>query len=45
LLRGRDDIYSHLTEALFREAFARHFTVVSELTLANDRILLHFKKR
>jgi 2-polyprenyl-3-methyl-5-hydroxy-6-metoxy-1,4-benzoquinol methylase len=45
LLRGRDDIYSHITEALFREAFAKHFTVVSELTLANDRILLHFKRR
>ncbi|HEY6414030.1 MAG TPA: class I SAM-dependent methyltransferase [Edaphobacter sp.] len=45
LLRGRDDIYSHITEAFFREAFARHFTVVSELTLANDRILLHFKRR
>jgi 2-polyprenyl-3-methyl-5-hydroxy-6-metoxy-1,4-benzoquinol methylase len=45
LLRGRDDIYSHITEALFREAFARQFTVVSELTLANDHILLHLKKR
>ena len=45
LLRGRDDIYEHITEALFREAFARHFTVVSESTLSNGRILVHFKRR
>jgi 2-polyprenyl-3-methyl-5-hydroxy-6-metoxy-1,4-benzoquinol methylase len=45
LLRGRDDIYSHITEALFREAFAKHFTVLSELTLANEHILLHFRRR
>ncbi|HWW22508.1 MAG TPA: class I SAM-dependent methyltransferase [Edaphobacter sp.] len=45
LLRGRDDIYSHITEALFREAFAKHFTVRSELTLANEHILLHFRRR
>lgn len=45
LLRGRDDIYAHITETLFREAFAGHFTVVNELTLSNGRILLHFKRR
>ena len=45
LLRGRDDIYSHITEALFREAFAKHFTVLSELTLPNEHILLHFRRR
>jgi SAM-dependent methyltransferase len=45
LLRGRDDIYEHITEALFREAFTRHFTVVSESTLSNGRILVHFKRR
>jgi len=45
LLRGREDIYSHITEALFREAFAEHFTVVRELTLSNGRILIHFKRQ
>ncbi|HEY6414033.1 MAG TPA: class I SAM-dependent methyltransferase [Edaphobacter sp.] len=45
LLRGRDDIYAHINEAVFRESFDLYFTVVSELTLANDRILFHFKRR
>jgi SAM-dependent methyltransferase len=45
LLRGRDDIYAHLTEESFREAFARYFKIASEMTLANGRILLHFKRR
>ena len=45
LLRGRDDIYAHLSEALFREEFSRYFTIVSELTLSNGRILVHFKRR
>jgi SAM-dependent methyltransferase len=45
LLRGRDDIYAHLSEALFRDAFASYFTVVSELTLLNGRILFHFESR
>jgi 2-polyprenyl-3-methyl-5-hydroxy-6-metoxy-1,4-benzoquinol methylase len=45
LLRGRDDIYAHITEAVFREAFARYFKIASEMTLANGRILLHFKRR
>jgi SAM-dependent methyltransferase len=45
LLRGRDDIYAHLTEATFRDAFARYFTIVTEMTLANGRILFHFKRR
>ena len=44
LLRGRDDIYAHLTEATFRDAFARYFTIVTEMTLANGRILFHFKR-
>jgi SAM-dependent methyltransferase len=44
LLRGRDTIYAHITEAFFREAFARYFEVVSELTLSNGRILFHWVK-
>ena len=45
LLRGREAIYAHITEALFRQAFAEHFTVVDELTLANGRIMLHLRKK
>ncbi len=45
LLRGRDDIYSHITEASFREAFAVYFRIVSEMTLSNGRILIHWVKK
>jgi SAM-dependent methyltransferase len=45
LLRGRDAIYTHITEAAFREAFALHFTTVDELTLENGRIMLYLKKK
>jgi SAM-dependent methyltransferase len=45
LLRGRDAIYSHITEAGFRGAFAEYFTTVDELTLANGRIMLHLRKK
>jgi len=45
LLRGREAIYAHITEATFREAFTRHFTIVEELTLANGRIMLHLHKK
>ncbi len=45
LLRGRDDIYAHITEAAFREAFAQYFTIANELTLSNGRILLHLVKK
>lgn len=45
LLRGREEIYSHITEGLFREAFAKHFTIARELTLSNGRILIHFKRQ
>lgn len=44
LLRGRDSIYTHITEAAFREAFSQYFTVVREKTLANGRILFHFSR-
>jgi SAM-dependent methyltransferase len=45
LLRGRDDLYTHITEAAFREAFTRFFTIVSESTLRNGRILFHLQRR
>jgi SAM-dependent methyltransferase len=45
LLRGREAIYEHITEAMFREAFAEHFTVSDELALANGRTMLHLQKR
>jgi hypothetical protein len=45
LLRGRDAIYMHITEAAFREAFAVHFAIVDELALANGRIMLNLKKK
>ena len=45
LLRGREAIYAHITEAAFREAFTEHFTIIDELTLANGRIMLHLQKK
>jgi SAM-dependent methyltransferase len=45
LLRGRDEIYAHISEAVFRAAFAKYFYTVGETTLLNGRILLHFEKR
>ncbi|MCU1323119.1 MAG: methyltransferase type 12 [Acidobacteriaceae bacterium] len=45
LLRGREALYTHLTEAAFREAFAPYFTIQGELTLPNQRILFHFVRR
>ena len=45
IIRGREDIYSHITEAAFRKAFAAYFSVIDELTLANGRILFHLQRR
>ncbi len=45
VLRGRETIYSHLTEQAFRRAFSEHFSVVRETTLQNGRILFHMLKR
>ena len=45
LLRGREAIYAHITEAAFRGAFAEHFEVADEMLLANGRIMLHLVKR
>jgi SAM-dependent methyltransferase len=44
LLRGRDELYTHITESSFRDSFAPYFSVVREQTLANGRIMLHFVK-
>lgn len=44
LVRGRDNIYAHLTETAFRDAFAAHFTFLREQTLQNGRVLLHLQK-
>ena len=44
LLRGRDAIYAHIDEASFRQAFAQHFTIFHETTLANGRTLFHFSR-
>jgi SAM-dependent methyltransferase len=44
LLRGREAIYTHLTEAAFREAFSPYFSILRETTLPNQRILFHFTK-
>ena len=45
LLRGRDDVYAHITESAFRLAFAEHFVCVRETTLSNHRILFHFQRK
>ena len=45
LLRGRADIYTHITEAAFRDAFAPYFSIHHETTLPNQRILFHLLKR
>jgi SAM-dependent methyltransferase len=45
LLRGRGAIYTHITEAAFRDAFAKYFTTVDELVLVNGRIMFHLHKK
>jgi hypothetical protein len=45
LVRGREAIYQNITESAFRQAFARHFTILDETTLANGRILLHLLRK
>lgn len=44
VLRGREAIYTHLTEQAFRQAFRKHFSMVEEARLANGRILLHMTR-
>jgi hypothetical protein len=38
-------MYTHITEAAFRDAFGERFTTVNELALANGRIMFHLRKR
>jgi len=45
LLRGRGAIYTHITEAAFRDAFAEYFTTIDELALVNGRTMLHLQKK
>ena len=45
VLRGREALYTHITEAAFREAFAPYFAIERELTLTNHRILFHMTRR
>jgi SAM-dependent methyltransferase len=45
LLRGRDGIYTHISEASFRDAFGEHFTTLDELALGNGRTMLYLQKK
>ncbi len=44
-LRGRDDLYGHLTEVDLTFAFAPHFAVVDRFQLGNRRALLLLDRR
>ena len=44
LVRGREAIFAHLTEAAFREEFSRDFHTVAEHALSNGRILFHMER-
>lgn len=44
VLRGRDMIYQHVTEALFRESFSKYFSFRKQLVLSNGRSLFHLEK-
>jgi SAM-dependent methyltransferase len=43
-LRGRDDLYGHLTEDDLTRAFAPHFAVVDRAQLGNGRVLFLFDR-
>ena len=43
-LRGRDDLYGHLTEDDLKRAFAPYFAVVDRAELGNGRVLLLFER-
>jgi SAM-dependent methyltransferase len=43
-LRGRDDLYGHLTEEDLTHAFAPHFAVVDRTQLGNGRVLSLFDR-
>jgi 2-polyprenyl-3-methyl-5-hydroxy-6-metoxy-1,4-benzoquinol methylase len=44
VLRGREAIYGHITEELFRASFKEHFSIVEEKRLENGRILFHMAR-
>lgn len=44
LLRGRSNLYRHLTEAAFSQSFSEHFRVERKGALANGRVLYLFEK-
>lgn len=43
-LRGRDDLYGHLSENDLKEAFAPFFHVADRAVLGNNRVLLLFER-
>jgi SAM-dependent methyltransferase len=43
-LRGRDDLYGHLTEDDLKQAFAPFFSVTDRSVLGNGRVLLLFER-
>jgi SAM-dependent methyltransferase len=45
VLRGREEIYQHITEEALRSVFAEHFSIANEILLSNGRILFHMVKR
>jgi SAM-dependent methyltransferase len=45
VLRGRENIYKHIDERAFRDAFSQYFQFIDEKILGNGRILLHMRKR
>ena len=45
VLRGREEIYQHITEEALRSVFAEHFSIANEILLNNGRILFHMVKR
>ena len=44
LVRGRETIFAHLTEAAFREDFGAYFHTTAEHALDNGRILFHMER-
>jgi hypothetical protein len=43
-LRGRDDLYGHLSEDDLQRAFSPFFSVVDQSELGNGRVLLLFER-
>jgi len=43
-LRGRDDLYGHLSETDLRQAFSPYFTVSDRNELGNGRVLFFLER-